>query len=244
MKNKDQTSDIGARIEALAKERGMTANELSRRVTGKPDLVRDIKRRGHLPSAENLLRLAQELETTPEYIAGETPDRGPVRSEIALADRHIEWRGPDRGEPGIPLMGTGDCAEVQLCDVSGQMVEVERASFDDDYPVRMLARPPALRGARDLYGIQYVGESMVPRFEPGEVGIVNPHTPTRAGDYVVVQLTHDEGGAVTTVLVKRLVRQSSKELVLEQFNPPLTFIVPRNRVARMHRILQQTDFLF
>ena len=48
----------------------------------------------------------------------------------------------------------------------------------------------------------------------------------------------------STVLVKRLVRRTRRELVLEQFNPPLTFTVPKTRVARVHRILQQTDLLF
>jgi phage repressor protein C with HTH and peptisase S24 domain len=48
---------------------------------------------------------------------------------------------------------------------------------------------------------------------------------------------------VATVLVKRLVRATTRELVLEQLNPAITFTVPRNRVARVHRILPQTDLL-
>ena len=49
---------------------------------------------------------------------------------------------------------------------------------------------------------------------------------------------------VVSVLAKRLVRQNAQELVLEQFNPAATFTVPKSRVTRVHRILQQTELLF
>jgi phage repressor protein C with HTH and peptisase S24 domain len=133
---------------------------------------------------------------------------------------------------------------MQFADETGAMLDVERCSFDADHTVRMIARPPALQGARDLYAIYFHGESMMPRFEPGEVGIVDPTRPAGPGDYVLVQLNNGEEDHVTSVLVKRLVRTSARELVLEQFNPPATFTVPKARVARVHRILPQTDLLF
>lgn len=199
---------------------------------------------GGMPSAAKVRALALELGTTVEYLMGEAAGPGMVGSDVALSDKHIDWRGPERGEPGIPLMGTGDCAAIELHDETNHLVAVERASFDDEYPVRMIARPPALRGARDLYAIHFVGESMEPRYEAGEVAIVDPHRPVRAGDYVLVQLTNGEDPSVTSVLAKRLVRQNAAEMVLEQFNPPLTFVVPKARVARVHRIMAQTELLF
>lgn len=123
------------------------------------------------------------------------------------------------------------------------MVAIERCSFDPDYHVRMIARPPALRGQRDLYAIYFHGDSMAPRFEPGEIGIVDPARPPAPGDYVVVQLTNGSSEDVVSVLVKRLVRQTARELLLEQFNPPITFAVPRVKVKRLHRILRETDLL-
>lgn len=232
------------RITALREARDLSERQLSIAVTGKPDLLRDIKRRGHLPSADNLARIAQELETTTDYLLGHAEDPQQVRSEVGLSDKRVDWIGADRGEPGIPIVGTGDCADLEVCDTDGRMVSVERSSFDQDYHVRMIARPPALRGARDLYAIYFHGESMLPRFEPGEVGIVDPRRPPRVGDYVLVQLNGGESDEVVSVLVKRLVRQTTKDFVLEQFNPPLTFTVAKDRVARVHRILQQTDLLF
>lgn len=235
------------RIDRRLAEQGKSRYWLSQEVSdGKSvTVVRDIDRRKSMPAADRLERIARALGTTTEWLLGETADPTPVRSDVALSDKHIDWRGPERGEPGIPLMGTGDCASIDLCSESGELVAIDRASFDDDYPVRMIARPPALRGARDLYAVHFVGDSMEPRYESGEVALVDPHRPVGRGDYVLVQLTGGNGdSAVTTVLAKRLVRRNAKELVLEQFNPPLTFIVPAAKVARIHRILPQTELLF
>lgn len=236
--------DLFARVDALRERQGVTERSLSMQVTGKPDFIRDLRRKGHLPKGENLERLASTLGSTTDYLLGRaaTPDQ--VRSEVRLADRAVDWRGPIPGEPGLPLVGTGDCADLEVCDETGELVGVERNSFDPDYTVRLLARPPALRGAPDAFAIVFQGDSMWPRFEPGEIGIVEPRRPVARGDYVLVQLTNGEHDDVVSVLVKRLVRQTATELVLQQFNPARTFILPRSRVARMHPIRRQNDYLF
>lgn len=216
--------------------------------------VRDLfdPERFNVPGAARLHALAEELETTTDYLLGEAESPDQVPSEVAFADgRKLDFGGSLSGIPGIPLLGTGDCSEdliVKDTD-SGQEVRVERASFDPDFHVRMIARPPALLGVPDLYAIFFVGESMRPRFEPGEPGIVDPRRPVRAGDYVLVQLTDggrnaDGSPEVTSVIVKRLVRRTEKEWVLEQYNPPATFALPRRAVARVHRILRPEDMLF
>jgi transcriptional regulator with XRE-family HTH domain len=238
------------RIEERRIALAISDRELSLRVTGKPDFLRDMKRRGHMPTAEHLHRTAEELGVSVDWLLHQTSNPNPVHSEVTLAERHIPWNGPPRNAEPIPLVGTGDCADLAVCSESGQMVDVHRSSFDPDFHVRYIARPPALGAARDLYAIYFHGTSMSPRFEPGEVGIVDPRRPVNAGDYVLVQLRDADadatGGddAVTSVLVKRLVRQSAAEVVLEQFNPPLAFALPRRQVARLHRILPQTELLF
>lgn len=232
------------RIEQRRTALGISARELSLRVTGKPDLIRDVKRKGHAPSTENMMRLAEELGVSVDWLLGVTDWPDPVLSEVGVSDRRLEWNGPRPDLPPIPLVGTGDCATIEFEDETGKLLEIERCSFDADHTVRMVARPPALTGARDLYAIYFHGESMIHRFYPGEVGIVDPTRPAAPGDFVLVQLNNGEEDHVTSVLVKRLVRTGPRELVLEQFNPPAIFTVPRARVARVHRILPQTDLLF
>lgn len=237
------------RIDERLREMGKTRYWLSKEVTGGKGVtaIRDIDRRGSMPAGDRLERIADTLDTTTDWLLGKSQDPATVRSEVRIGEEvgsYLKGVPENPVEPGIPLVGTGDCADLEVCDASGKMVEVERSSFDEDYHVRMITRPPALRGARDLYAVYFHGESMQPRFEPGEVGIVDPRRPAGPGDYVLVQLNAGDSDDVVSVLVKRLVRQNAQEIVLEQFNPALTFTVPKSRVARIHRILQQTDLLF
>lgn len=234
------------RIDQRLADMGQTRYWLDKEVTGgaKTKVVKEIERKGSIPREPRLRKIAELLGVSLDYLMGRTADPEPVRSEVTLRDPAIAWRGQRPEGPGIPLMGTGDCADIELTSEDGELVSIERSSFDDDYPVRMIARPPALLGARDLYAIYFHGESMIPRFEPGEVGIVDPARPVRSGDYVLVQLNNGEEDSVCTVLVKRLVHFNAKRVVLEQFNPAVRFTVPRTRITRIHRILPQTDLLF
>lgn len=235
-----------SRIDARLAEIGKTRYWLSKEASdGKTHtIVTDIDRKGTIPREPRLVRMAELLDVSTDWLMGRTDSPDTVRSDVSLSDKHIDWRGPDRAEPGIPLVGTGDCADLEVCDESGAMIRVERSSFDPEHHVRMLTRPPALRGQTDLYAIYFHGQSMEPRFEPGEIGIVDPRRPVRQGDYVLVQLNGGDSDDVVSVLAKRLVRQNAQELVLEQFNPAATFTVPKSRVTRVHRILQQTELLF
>lgn len=225
---------------------GKSAHAVSLEIVAGQGYVRDLldPAKGGFPRADKLNALARALETTSDYLTGITASSAPILSEVAFSDRRMDWRGAQPDLPPIPLVGTGDCASIQFEDATGQLLDIERCSFNADHTVRMIARPPALQGAREVYAIYFQGESMMPRFEPGEVGIVDPSRPPAPGDYVLVQLNNGQEDHVTSVLVKRLVRTTPAALVLEQFNPAATFTVPRARVARVHRILQQTEMLF
>lgn len=206
-------------------------------------VITDLARKRFLPAEPRLNRMAEQLGVSVDWLMGRTDNPAPVMSEVTVSDRALPWRGPEPELPGIPLVGTGDCAELTVETAAGGQVEIERNSFDPDFHVRMIARPPALRGAQDLYAIYFHGTSMSPRFEPGEIGIVDPRRPAGPGDDVVVQLRAEGDDAVVSVLVKRLVRRGGGRLTLRQFNPDLEFDLPLNLVAAVHRIVPQTEML-
>jgi hypothetical protein len=237
---------LRTRIQDLLTATGKSAHAVSLEIGAAPGYVRDLldPEKGGFPRSDKLQALARALDTTTDFLTGVSANPKPLLSEVSIGDRRLDWNGPRPDLPPIPLVGTGDCASIKFEDESGAMLDVERCSFDGDHTVRMIARPPALQGARDLYAIYFHGDSMMPRFEPGEVGIVDPKRPPAPGDYVLVQLTDGEEDHVVSVLVKRLVRSTAAEIMLEQFNPAAIFAVPRHRIARVHRILPQTDLLF
>ncbi len=196
--------------------------------------------------------MAAALHTTTEYLLGSSENPDQVLSEVALADNRLDFTAqpasrqhrPKDGTPGIPLVGTGDCADLEVVDDDGHDIWIERSSFDADYQVRMIDRPPALRGARHAYAIYFQGSSMEPRFFAGEIGIVDPDRPAGPGDFVLVQLNNGEEDHVVSVLVKRLIRQTSAYVELEQFNPATIFRIDKSKVARVHKIMPPTDLLF
>tara|TARA_B100000678_G_scaffold20576_2_gene15829 strand:- start:7942 stop:8682 length:741 start_codon:yes stop_codon:yes gene_type:complete len=241
-----EENPLKSRIRERLEVTGKSMHAISKAIGANAGYVRDLldPAKNTMPTIDKLRAIAQELDTSVDYLSGDSDAPDVVRSEVTLSDKHIDWRGPDRAEPGIPLVGTGDCADLEVCDASGDMIQIQRSSFDPDHHVRMLQRPPALRGQTDLYAIYFHGESMEPRFEAGEVGIVDPRRPVRTGDYVLVQLNGGDSDDVVSVLAKRLVRQNAQEIILEQFNPAVTFSVPKSKVTRVHRILQQTELLF
>ena len=230
------------RLAEAIDRKGITARTLSGAIGANHSYVSQLLNgKGGVPSASRLAALARELDVSVDWLAGQTSHRDPVLSEVSVLDRALPWRGPAPDLPPVPLVGTGDCATISFEDQSGNLLEIERCSFDSDHTVRMIARPAALAGSQDVYAIYFHGESMLPRFEPGDVGFVDPRRPAGPGDYILVQLNSGNDDDVVSVLVKRLVRATARELVLEQFNPPATFTVPRARVARFHRILRAAE---
>jgi hypothetical protein len=159
--------------------------------------------------------------------------------------RELEQRGPLPVD--VPIYGTalGGRLEVNKVDGTGSLT-VEQTELDTSEVLGYMRRPPALQGRKTVYGVYVSGMSMFPRFSDGEPALVDPKLPLRIGDDVVVQLKgpdeHD-GERVAVVLIKRLVRRNSDYIELEQFNPALTFRVPRDQVKEIHRIIRLEDIL-
>ena len=238
--------EVMARIERKLDQHGMTEREASLKAVGKPDMIRDMKRRRGLPTSERLARLAYLLGTTSDWLIhggmeGPILDRsrlnpdGTLKSEdpgagTRASDIRGAWAAPEPHRP-VPLIGTAFGGEW---DADIEMSEL-RLSEVLDY----LGRPPELQTDPDSYALEIVGESMAPRFEPGERAFVSPLSPVRIGDDVVVQLRASgpaQSDRVKLALIKRLTRRSPTFLELRQFNPDRTFQVPVEQVAAVHRV--------
>lgn len=241
----DKTT-LRARIQERLTATGKTAHAVSIEIGAGQGYIRDLldPSKGGYPRADKLNALARALGTTADFITGVSANPRQIESEAFFVEDVNLSKFTQKALPGIPLVGTGDCAVLAITDAEGRTLEIERCSFDADHTLRLITRPPALAGNTAAYAIYFHGESMMPRFEPGEVGIVDPTRPSGPGDYVLVQLCDGESDEVTSVLVKRLVRANAREIELEQFNPPMRFVITRDQVARLHRIVPSTELLF
>lgn len=166
-------------------------------------------------SEEEVLRHAVETPVS----AGEVPRRGRGRPP---SSRTSSPAAPPSGLPHDP-----DRIPIR----SGARGGADQEMFLEDGPIGYTSRPANLGGVRSAYAIYMVGDSMVPRYEPGWLLHINPFKPPTRGRDVVV---YKEGQAV---LIKQFVAWEGDTLVLRQLNPADTLRIPRSQVRECHLVV-------
>lgn len=123
----------------------------------------------------------------------------------------------------VPVLGSGTGGSAGEMNFNGTI----------DY----IRRPPSLAQTRDVYAVYVVGESMEPRYFPGDPVFVSPHRPVRAGDHVVVQCLDGEN---LVAFIKVTKGRRNGKWIFEQYNPAGEW-VPPGRVHSVHRIFTNAD---
>lgn len=160
----------------------------------------------------------------------------PVRSEVIASPRARDRRSAFAPEPPKPLEVLGTALGCESADLD-EDVELMELVLGDVLGYR--ARPYSLANDNQAYAVRIVGESMWPRFKPGEDAAVSPRASIGIGDDVIVQLRTDDGiggERINMVLVKELVRRTASFIELRQYKPDITFKIPAARVAKIHRV--------
>lgn len=234
MGDEAEASAIYAALMAVRPE-GLSLNRWAQLAGMNRSIFNGIRAHGN-PTTQTLDRLLAAIDIDPAAFRERLQ---PVRTEVrgtGMSPAEVRDAWALRDAKLVPLLGTafgGDWPD----DEGVEMTELRMAEVLD-----YLARPPSLANDEQAYAVTIIGDSMSPRFEPGEMAFVSPKAPVNPGDDVIVQLRapHEEGsdlsGNVTEVLIKRLVRRSATYLELRQFNPDKTFRVPMERVRRIHRV--------
>lgn len=93
-------------------------------------------------------------------------------------------------------------------------------------PIDFVKRPSNIPITTGGFGIEVIGESMMPVFRETDIALVNTKRPPRKGDDVVLISTNHQAGEVRA-LIKRLVSETSDDWVVEQFNPPSQFTLKK-----------------
>ncbi|GGJ14024.1 XRE family transcriptional regulator [Neoroseomonas lacus] len=88
--------------------------------------------------------------------------------------------------------------------------------------VDMVRRGPGIANSRGVFAIYVEGESMAPRFQPGELVYLDKNRPIRMGDDVVLVVEMPGKGDEPRAYLKRLMRRTADRWICEQFNPPKT----------------------
>lgn len=146
-----------------------------------------------------------------------------------LPNANIRDRLPQVEGPKIPVYGQA------VGGVNGEFIMNGSVLFE-------IMAPPSVSGVRGAYAVQITGDSMSPRYEDGEIAIVDPTRRVKRGDYVIVQIQMEEEGPLLG-FVKKFISHNSEKLTLEQFNPPQQLTFPHHAVVSVHYIgLAGPDF--
>jgi SOS-response transcriptional repressor LexA len=158
----------------------------------------------------------------------------PASSSESGANRLGDSRRAWAGQAAIPLsvIATALAGEWGTAGSQVELTEMRPSEI-----VGRVARPASLAGDTEAFAVTVVGDSMWPRFRPGRLIAVAPRSPVAIGDDVLVRLRTGERSAAEPVLIKQLVKRTSAEIELRQFNPERTFSVGTDEVEEIVKIL-------
>jgi phage repressor protein C with HTH and peptisase S24 domain len=233
-------STLGERIVQARKDVGLTQRQVGDHFGVTANAISLWEKDETAPSAARIEELAKLLNVTFTWLAtGEgdmrlilhgDPNQPAPRLHRARDVQTTPLPSRNTMPQNLPVLGVTAGGDGGDFDLNGETI---------DY----LLRPPGLAGVRDAFALFVISDSMYPRFAQGETVFVHPHRPVRPGDDVVVELKAPEGQALHCYL-KRLVKRTASELVLEQFNPPRRDIrIPVAKVRNVYRILTPNELL-
>lgn len=193
----------------------------------------DVKGHGN-PKRATLEKVLGAIGWTVERFEAETGLYS-VKSEVrgAGAVGFDEMKSMVFGEQPLaplPLYGSAQGGEL------GEQHDFALTELDLSEVLDYLRRPAALADDKESYALTIVGNSMSPRFKPGERVGVSPRAQVEIGDDVIVQLRGENTNRVRRVLIKELVRRNASHIVLKQHNPARELLVERTDILAIHKV--------
>jgi len=213
-------------LQRLMKARGTNPHRLSSEAGIGNTYIRDILRgRVQRPSHDNLAAIAAKLGVSvAELLDGRAADApGAPQSREPSGRTSIVTDG---------LVGDRDFP-VYACAQGGP----DGSLILSYEPIEMIRRPGPLIGVVGGFAMYIVGDSMSPRYEHGDLVLVHPTRPARAGDDVLVILRHNADDGARHAMVKQLIRRDDSAIKLRQFNPRDEFTVKLEKVSGVHQIV-------
>lgn len=224
---------IGENIRAIRKRRGYETGKAFANAIGEPQSrVSEWEKDTYTPKLDTLLQIAKFLGVSvDELLEGVDASYESIRRVFGrrvvpidgiegeeLSDDVATGYKPD----DIPVIAEGDASPQPnlLWNEEGLSSDVEDR----------ISRPYDVRDPR-AYGVKVRGDSMVPRYKPGDVVLVSPDTPIEDGDEVYVALLSGER-------LLKTARRAAAGWILESENRayPARF-VKKSEIGTMHPIL-------
>jgi phage repressor protein C with HTH and peptisase S24 domain len=214
---------IADRVRVAREGLGISQPELAARVGMSQQGIAAIES-GASRYPRKLRELARALGKSEAWLLGEAEDKAvPVEPNTSTPPRYQKFPAD-----GLPVYGQAEGGADGRFILNGQRIGT---TFT----------PPILSGVEGAYAVYVYGESMSPKFEPGELVWLHPYLPVRKNDYVVVQVYGRSEADPLRGFVKQFIRRNDKELVLRQLNPPDgesdEIRLPSEKVFSVHKVV-------
>lgn len=228
MPKKENAQKIGYAIKTARKRRGLVQRNIAEALGIEVAAVGMWESGKNSPSFENLRKTATLLQIDVSALAnGELVFLG----DEALADAEIisDVAPPPTGPMDVEVLGVsygGDDGDF---------------SFNGEVQGRV-RRPPGIASLTNVFALHVLSDSMVPRYDPGEVIYCGGREPV-AGDHIVVEMFPEAEGQTGKAFIKKLVQRTAKDIVVEQYNPPKRFTYDRYAVKALWRVIPLKELL-
>jgi phage repressor protein C with HTH and peptisase S24 domain len=219
---------IGQAIKTARKRRGMVGRDIAEAVGVETGAVGNWESGQNAISTEHFFKVAELLKIDAQALA-----RGELKylegTEGGLSDvEPVTGMEPlPHGPYDVELLG------VAVGGADGEFLfNGEVAGY--------LRRPPGLAREPRVFALTILGDSMSPRYEPGELIFCDAKTP-EIGDYVVIEMFPEAEGRTGKAFVKRLKKRTKNAIVVEQFNPPKEMTFDPYAIKHLWRVVPSRE---
>lgn len=191
-----------AKLRAAREAKGLSQAQLAKKVGYKDASVYQDIEEGRSQMGEKMaIKIAKVLGVDVEELTNGSDhptDRDGMRGTFGAV--------PNIGLPPgmtakyVPLLSMAQC---------GTMMAYDDGAYAHDGFLAFNPQDPK------AFAVTLAGDSMVPRFEPGDVAVVYPSKPPKNGCVVIARLNEDNGGDV----MLKLYQSSGENVTLSSYNP-------------------------
>lgn len=206
------TAAIARRLKQARRNADMTQLALAQKLGANQSTVAYWENGRSEPDSARVQQLAQILNVTPEWLSF---GQGGV-AEPSVVFAHDSSKIPVSRD--LPIRGLAQAS-------------IHAALSLSDTPIAYAERPPQLAGNNQAFAVWVAGQSMVPRYRPGEIVFVDPNKPLTPGCSVVLVLSDN------TAFIKDYVGENRHSATVRQYNPARTMDIDRKKISGIYRIV-------
>jgi len=213
MSNMAKTHDeirhlTAANLKRIREAKGLSQTELARRINSHASTLNAIENEKQGLGKDLLVRICQ-----------------------ALSVDAIEFTRNIHDMASIPPP-SGEIAVISMCE--GGPAGFYEAPYPNGGGFRYIKRPYDVTDPA-AYAVEVRGDSMVPRYEPGETVIASPEKEVRSGDYVIVRMVSGE------VAIKRI-KFRDEIVILSSVNPAVeAWVCNPEEIVSYHKVVWKKE---